>query len=174
VVKNIIWAWPWTEEAPPVVPGVLQDSGDPQMFLAGVLDDCNTYTRELPYSYETLLENIVDPSHVPFAHHGLQGTRDDAIPVNLTLSSDVSSNGFTFDFADRTIKLVRRGKGEFRAPFVIQYNATFDKPAAAGPAKTKLTSRTGRPAVADPKFFNLTVICTPSRPGWSRVRLLLL
>ena len=40
-----------------------------------------TYTRDLPYSWDTLLENIVDPAHIPFAHHGLQGKRDDAIAI---------------------------------------------------------------------------------------------
>jgi phenylpropionate dioxygenase-like ring-hydroxylating dioxygenase large terminal subunit len=37
-----------------------------------------TYTQLVPYSYNTLLENILDLSHVPFAHHQLQGTRADA------------------------------------------------------------------------------------------------
>jgi nitrite reductase/ring-hydroxylating ferredoxin subunit len=168
VVKNIIWTWPWSED---------QDASartktatttttaveDPQTFLAGVLDDCNTYTRELPYSYETLLENIVDPSHVPFAHNGLQGTRADAIPVNLTISSNITAGGFMFDFADRTGKRVRRGTGEFRAPFVIQYNTKFDVPTAVKGAKAS-------PRTVNPGVFNLTVICTPTRPGWSRVR----
>ena len=27
---------------------------------------------DLPYGWDTLLENIADPSHIPFAHHGLQ------------------------------------------------------------------------------------------------------
>jgi pheophorbide a oxygenase len=32
--------------------------------------------RDLPVSYEYLLENLVDPSHVYFAHHGIIGSRD--------------------------------------------------------------------------------------------------
>jgi nitrite reductase/ring-hydroxylating ferredoxin subunit len=168
VVKNIIWTWPWSEDeqvndASSTARTTRTATDDPQTFLAGVLDDCNTYTRELPYSYETLLENIVDPSHVPFAHHGLQGTRADAIPVNLTISSNITASGFTFDFADRTGKRVRRGTGEFRAPYVIQYNTKFDVPTAVKGAKAS-------PRTVDPGVFNLTVICTPSRPGWSRVR----
>jgi phenylpropionate dioxygenase-like ring-hydroxylating dioxygenase large terminal subunit len=31
-----------------------------------------TYTRELPYSFDFLVENFMDPGHIPFAHHGLQ------------------------------------------------------------------------------------------------------
>ena len=28
------------------------------------------YIRTLPYDYENLVENLLDPSHVPFSHHG--------------------------------------------------------------------------------------------------------
>jgi hypothetical protein len=34
------------------------------------------YERALPYDHSTLVENVLDPSHVPFAHHGVQGNRD--------------------------------------------------------------------------------------------------
>lgn len=34
------------------------------------------YFRDLPYDYQTLVENVVDPAHVPFSHHGVQGNRD--------------------------------------------------------------------------------------------------
>lgn len=29
----------------------------------------NWFQRDLPYGIETLMENLFDPSHVPFAHH---------------------------------------------------------------------------------------------------------
>jgi len=32
--------------------------------------------RYVPYDYSTLVENVADPAHVPFAHHGIQGNRD--------------------------------------------------------------------------------------------------
>ena len=34
------------------------------------------YMRELPVSAEFLLENLLDPAHVHFAHHGIIGSRD--------------------------------------------------------------------------------------------------
>ena len=34
------------------------------------------YFRDLPYDFQTLVENVVDPAHVPFSHHGYQGSRD--------------------------------------------------------------------------------------------------
>jgi pheophorbide a oxygenase len=70
VEKNILWIWPWEED-------VLSVAGDPSAHPEGILkdisDDPQTYTRDLPYGWDTLLENLIDPSHVPFAHHGMQG-----------------------------------------------------------------------------------------------------
>jgi len=41
------------------------------------------YVRDLPYSTDFLLENFIDPSHIPFAHHGLQGKREDGSPLQM-------------------------------------------------------------------------------------------
>ncbi|HAC64994.1 MAG TPA: pheophorbide a oxygenase, partial [Cyanothece sp. UBA12306] len=35
----------------------------------------SSYVRDLPYDWQTLVENVADPSHVPFTHHGVQGNR---------------------------------------------------------------------------------------------------
>jgi phenylpropionate dioxygenase-like ring-hydroxylating dioxygenase large terminal subunit len=62
----------------------------------------STYTRDLPYGWDSLVENLIDPSHVPFAHHGLQGKRDDAIPINMTVPDSLGEQGFRFEWQDRT------------------------------------------------------------------------
>jgi phenylpropionate dioxygenase-like ring-hydroxylating dioxygenase large terminal subunit len=31
--------------------------------------------RDLPYSYDFLVENLIDPSHVNFSHNGVIGNR---------------------------------------------------------------------------------------------------
>ena len=31
------------------------------------------FMRDLPYSIDILAENVLDPSHVPFSHHGMMG-----------------------------------------------------------------------------------------------------
>jgi len=49
-------------------------------------------TRDLEYDVTTLVENVVDPSHVPFAHHNVQGKREQAMPLNITVRSAI---GFT-------------------------------------------------------------------------------
>ena len=35
----------------------------------------SSMVRDLEYDWQTLIENVADPSHVPFAHHGIQGDR---------------------------------------------------------------------------------------------------
>ena len=42
--------------------------------------------RDLPMDALTLLENVLDASHVPFTHHATVGRRDNAGPVELELS----------------------------------------------------------------------------------------
>eukprot|EP00887_Chlorella_sp_A99_P007093 scaffold2.g7093.t1 len=46
--------------------------------VAGMRIDAlfKSYHRDIPYDYQTLIENVVDPAHVPFSHHGVQGNRD--------------------------------------------------------------------------------------------------
>lgn len=39
--------------------------------------------RDLPYDVLTLLENVLDPSHLPYTHHRSVGNRDNAGPVEL-------------------------------------------------------------------------------------------
>ncbi|GAB4823559.1 hypothetical protein N2152v2_010605 [Parachlorella kessleri] len=37
------------------------------------------YTRDLPYDYTALVENLLDPDHVPWSHHGVIGNRDQVV-----------------------------------------------------------------------------------------------
>jgi len=157
VEKNVLWAWLWKDDEASAK--ALSVTGTPEYQLQHVEANSTTYTRDLPYSYDTLLENIVDPSHVPWAHHGLQGKRTDAVPINMTLTSSVTDEGFDFSFSDRTMGSFRHGVGEFRAPYVIRYAAEFEQ--KESPKKTKEDT--------PPRTFNLTAVMTPTRNGWSRI-----
>lgn len=152
VEKNVLWAWLWPDADP--LSGI-QDGMLPESAVKEVLPDSSTYSRDLPYGWDTLLENIVDPAHVPFAHHGLQGKRTDAITINMTYPKTIDERGFEFEFEDRTMGLIRNGKGYFRAPYVITYGGEFEPRPNAKP---------GTP----PPLFNLTTILVPTKPGWSR------
>lgn len=50
--------------------------------------------RDLPYDAVTLMENVLDVSHVPFTHHGTVGKRSNAGPVELELLEE-GPEGFT-------------------------------------------------------------------------------
>lgn len=45
----------------------------------------SNYVRDLEYDWQTLIENVADPSHVPFSHHGVQGNREKARPIPLNI-----------------------------------------------------------------------------------------
>eukprot|EP00980_Cylindrotheca_fusiformis_P002462 scaffold584_cov132-Cylindrotheca_fusiformis.AAC.15 len=145
VEKNILWIWPWEED---VLSVIGRPGAHPEEMMKGFPDDPPTYTRDLPYGWATLVENLIDPSHVPFAHHGLQGKRTDAIPINMTIPNEKGEEGFSFEWEDRTMGMMRKGNGGFRAPFIVHYNGIFRTEAR-------------RP-------FRLSAICIPTKPGWSR------
>ncbi|KAL9190348.1 hypothetical protein ACHAXT_007559 [Thalassiosira profunda] len=85
------------------------------------------YSRDLPYSVDFLLENFIDPAHIPFAHHSLQGTRDDARPIEMR----ELANNFTHvecSFKDVSGGVERDGVLSFQRPafyhFRIRANET--------------------------------------------------
>lgn len=49
----------------------------------------SSFVRDLAYDWQTLVENVTDPSHVPFAHHGVQGDRNKAtaMPIKIVQST---------------------------------------------------------------------------------------
>ncbi|WP_404790109.1 Rieske 2Fe-2S domain-containing protein [Altericista sp. CCNU0014] len=55
---------------------------------------CINIVRDLPYDALTLLENVLDPSHVPYTHHRTVGNRANAAPVDLEML-DYGKHGFT-------------------------------------------------------------------------------
>eukprot|EP00270_Netrium_digitus_P003999 TRINITY_DN14867_c0_g1_i1.p1 TRINITY_DN14867_c0_g1~~TRINITY_DN14867_c0_g1_i1.p1 ORF type:complete len:580 (+),score=100.97 TRINITY_DN14867_c0_g1_i1:82-1821(+) len=72
--------------------------------------------RDLPYSFETLCENLTDLAHFPFAHHGIQGRtslRQNARPFEIkppAVSLHLVQAAFAF------------GMLEFHPPCLIVFN----------------------------------------------------
>jgi phenylpropionate dioxygenase-like ring-hydroxylating dioxygenase large terminal subunit len=80
--------------------------------------------RDLPYDALTLLENVLDVSHVPFTHHGTVGRRENAGPVELQLQQ-ADASGFTGFWEEGP----RRGKlgsqaTTFHAPCLMWHDLT--------------------------------------------------
>ncbi|MGI0493444.1 Rieske 2Fe-2S domain-containing protein [Alkalinema pantanalense CENA528] len=66
---------------------------------------CLDIFRDLPYDAATLLENVLDPSHLPYTHHNTVGKRSNASPVDLELLTS-DKWGFTGTWKEGP----RRGK----------------------------------------------------------------
>jgi len=142
------------------------------------------YTRDLPYGYDSLLENLSDVSHIPWAHHGLQGTRDDAIPIAMTrpevvysepgeepVSLPVDGKGLlTFDFKDQSMKMYREASMFLRSPFFLYYTGTFEPPPGEQGSEDykQFAARRGIKDGEGKVPFLLNVFIIPVAPGWSR------
>jgi phenylpropionate dioxygenase-like ring-hydroxylating dioxygenase large terminal subunit len=103
--------------------------------------------RDLPYDALTLLENVLDVSHVPFTHHGTVGRRENAGPVELELlHADAGGFSGLWEEGPRRGKLGRQHT-RFMAPCLMWHDLTA------------------------PKFARiLTVVyVTPIRPGFCRI-----
>jgi phenylpropionate dioxygenase-like ring-hydroxylating dioxygenase large terminal subunit len=72
-------------------PGKPENAGKTRVPIVDPLEDSpedwlvlNTF-RDLPYDALTLLENVLDASHIPYTHHGTVGNRANAAPVELEI-----------------------------------------------------------------------------------------
>jgi len=80
--------------------------------------------RDLPMDALTLLENVLDVSHVPFTHHRTVGRRDNAAPVLAELTGS-GPEGFTASWPEGP----RKGKlgsqaTTFQAPALMWHDLT--------------------------------------------------
>lgn len=80
--SGLLWVWPDPQT---------RDLAAQQPLPISPLVDASkgfvwtTVMRDLAYDWQTLVENVADPSHVPFAHHGLQGDRNQACPIPMKI-----------------------------------------------------------------------------------------
>ena len=128
----------------------------PENYYPHVINgDDQIFVRELPYSFDFLVENFMDPAHIPFAHHKLQSTRDDGIPIEM---AQLVSN-FTHvevSFKDRSSKRDRDGYASFQRPCYYNYGEY------TGEGTDEATGKKAR----NPK---LKVFITPIRAGKCRL-----
>ena len=72
-----------------VFPGPPESAAHTPVPLIGPLEEspeawvCLSTFRDLPYDALTLMENVLDPSHLPYTHHRSVGNRANAGPVEL-------------------------------------------------------------------------------------------
>ncbi|MFM7427131.1 MAG: Rieske 2Fe-2S domain-containing protein [Elainella sp.] len=83
----------------------------------------NTF-RDLPYDALTLLENVLDASHVPFTHHRSVGNRANAAPVELEVL-EADKQGFTGLWAEGPRKgALGQQHSRFVAPSLMWHDLT--------------------------------------------------
>ena len=73
------------------------------------------FIRDFPYSVDMLLDNFMDPAHLPFAHHGLQGQRSDGSPIPMSLEKS-DDNYIGVSYSDKIDGVKRVGTVEFNRP----------------------------------------------------------
>ncbi|CAL8472283.1 g11825 [Coccomyxa elongata] len=131
VAQGYLWVWgdcgggavaESAAAAPLLIPEL--DPNDTGQASDGgpVIAAATRYARDLPYSWDVLVENFLDPSHVSFAHHGVQGNRynenvgffeitptdraDPKHPTQEAISMDVKSAAFGTRVIDFKIQFV--------------------------------------------------------------------
>ncbi|EPS67609.1 hypothetical protein M569_07157, partial [Genlisea aurea] len=87
ISQGLLFVWPdedgW-EKAQATEPPMLPDDFDKPEFSSV------TIQRDLFYGYDTLMENVCDPSHIEFAHHKVTGRRERAKPLPFKMQSSGS------------------------------------------------------------------------------------
>ena len=128
-------------------------------------------SRDLPYSWDFLVENFMDPAHIPFAHHSLQGVREDGSPIPMeVLTSIENATHCEVRFWDVIRGKAREGTVSFRAPVYYHFRIP-DK----NNNNNNTTSSTSGGDDGSRKKENkiLTILTVPVSPGRSRVHLCL-
>lgn len=84
VSQGLLFVWPdengW-EKANASKPPLLPDDYEKPEFATVNIQ------RDLFYGYDTLMENVSDPSHIDFAHHKVTGRRDRAKPLPFKMDA---------------------------------------------------------------------------------------
>ncbi|KAJ6694608.1 IRON-SULFUR DOMAIN CONTAINING PROTEIN [Salix koriyanagi] len=152
VQHDIVWFWPNTDpkhkdiitrKQPPFIPELDDPSFTKYMG-----------NRDLPYGYDVLIENLLDPAHLPYAHYGLltapklqvKSDREGGGPLDLSVKK-LDSQGF-FENQDLF------GDTKFIAP-CISYASSSPGDA---PEKGSMQKR-----------MAFVFICIPVSPGRSRL-----
>ncbi|WCJ28834.1 Pheophorbide a oxygenase chloroplastic [Euphorbia peplus] len=162
VHHDIVWFWPnsdpqfkdiLTKKKPPYIP----ELDDPSFTkLMG--------NRDIPYGYDVLVENLMDPAHVPYAHYGIMRTRkpkekadrEGGRPVEMSVKN-LDINGFNGG--------QEWGNSKFIAPCIFYAYSDPTANQGNGAASSAETKKKQSPQ----RRMALIFICIPVSPGNSRL-----
>jgi phenylpropionate dioxygenase-like ring-hydroxylating dioxygenase large terminal subunit len=139
--QGLLWVWADADSVElahkthlPLSPQIPENSENSDVVWSSM-------RRELEYDWQTLVENVADPSHVPFAHHGVQGNRNMARPLPIKI---IESTPLKIEAEN---DLGRGSKITFEPPCRLEYAINFGGDKKAG----------------------LITYCIPVTPGKSRI-----
>lgn len=149
ITGDLLWAYL------PIVGSNVSFPTLPEHLIPDYLDPQRRVSfRDIGYSFDMAIENLMDASHVPFAHHTLQGSRSDATTVITKPTSDLNNGSYvTISFQDRTRGKFREGTSVFVPPAHFYFK---DNHTATGSLATKVL-----------------IACAPVSPGRTRLFLTL-
>lgn len=137
--QDLLWVWPDADT--PDLAAATPLPLSPQI-TNGEDIVCSSIVRDLMYDWQTLVENVADPSHVPFAHHGIQGNRDRATPIPIKILES------TPDLITAAAEGGRfKSHITFEPPCRLEYEISFGETRKVG----------------------LVTYCIPTEPGRSRI-----
>ncbi|XP_050216873.1 protochlorophyllide-dependent translocon component 52, chloroplastic-like [Mercurialis annua] len=156
VHHDIVWFWP---NADPQYKDILMKKKPP--FISELDDPSYTTSmgnRDIPYGYDILTENLMDPAHVPYAHYGLMQTRqvkekadrEGGRPLDMSVKK-LDKNGF--------LGKQDWGSSKFIAPLIFYAYTDSTAEQENGAVSSSKTKRN----------MALIFICIPVSPGNSRL-----
>ncbi len=101
----------------------------------------SSMVRDLAYDWKHLIENLCDPSHVPFAHHGVQGNREQGRPQPIEILQSTPT------LIEAVVTTGLKSQLTFEPPCRLEYAIKFGDGRQAG----------------------LVTYCIPVAPGRSRI-----
>ena len=113
-----------------VYPGAVENAAQTPVPIIEPLEEdpdawvCLNIFRDLPYDGLTLLENVIDASHIPYTHHKTVGNRSNVAPLDLEVTES-GKHGFKGVWSEGP----RKGKlgtqyTTFTAPCLVWHDLT--------------------------------------------------
>ncbi|CAN0911023.1 Protochlorophyllide-dependent translocon component 52, chloroplastic [Linum grandiflorum] len=162
---EIVWFWPSSD---PQYKDIIEKKKPP--FIPELDDPSFTKlmgNRDINYGYDVLVENLMDPAHVPYAHYGLMQTkkpevkrdREGGRPLDFTVKKQDMSG-----FQGKT----EIGAGQFTAPCIFTLR-TDPEPSADQANGAVASSADAKKQPSTKRRLALVFICVPVSPGQSRL-----
>jgi phenylpropionate dioxygenase-like ring-hydroxylating dioxygenase large terminal subunit len=157
---GLLWVWPDGERA-----ALAEATPLPLSSFAREEEGFHwsTFVRDLPYDWVTLVENVADPAHVPFAHHGVQGQRERGMPLPMRMVCE-SRELLEAEVAGRAIAIHTRVA--FQPPCLLEYRFQLPGQRRMGLITYCLPVAPGRSRLVALFSHDWTVPLRMRRPRW--------